>query len=248
MAVSGGFQGGIGPIHVISLDRTPERWRSFQTDNPGLAAQRFPAVDGRALDPAELVGAGLAQADLGYTRGALGCALSHAALWRQCVESGAPLTVCEDDAVLRPDFAAIAAETAAQAEAELVLWGWNFDSVLAGRLFGDTPFAMGFDQARMRADLDGFRTDRARPTVLRLHRALGTPCYTVTPVGAQALLARCFPLRPQTVFIPLLGREIANTGIDIAMNAAYPEIAAYAAFPPLVLTRNTVAASTVEPD
>ncbi len=240
--------GAPGPIHVVSLARTPDRWRAFQADNPGLEVERFAAVDGRALDLAELAAAGLVLPGLDYTPGAFGCALSHAALWRLCVESGAPLTVCEDDAVLRPDFAERAAETAAQADgAELILWGWNFDSVLAGRLFDDTPFAMGFDQGRMRADLDGFRRDPTRPTLLRLQRALGTPCYTVTPAGAQALLARCFPLRPQTVFIPLLGRELANTGVDIAMNAAYPDMAAYAAFPPLALTRNEVAASTVEP-
>jgi glycosyl transferase, family 25 len=235
------------PIHVVSLDRTADRWRAFQADNPGIAAERFAAVDGRTLDRQALIAAGLIAAELDYTPGAFGCALSHAALWRRCVETGAPLTVCEDDAMLRPDFLTATAEASAQAgDAGLTLWGWNFDSVLAGRLFGETPFAMGFDQARMRASIDLFRQDRARPTLLRLHRALGTVCYTVTPCGAQALLARCFPLRPESIFIPLLGRELANTGIDIAMNAAYPDMGAYAAFPPLALTRNDASASTVE--
>jgi GR25 family glycosyltransferase involved in LPS biosynthesis len=236
-----------GPVHVINLDRTPERWSRFQADNPGIAVERFAAVDGRAAPPAALVEAGLAQAGLDYTPGAFGCALSHAALWRLCVESGDTLTVCEDDAILRPDFPTAAAATAVQIEgAELILWGWNFDSVLAGRLFGETPFAMGFDQVRMRGSIDRFREDRIRPTPLRLHRALGTICYTVTPRGAQSLLARCFPLRPESVFIPLLDRDLPNTGVDIAMNAAYPEMAAYAAFPPLALTRNDASASTVE--
>ncbi|MGC1302044.1 MAG: glycosyltransferase family 25 protein [Caulobacteraceae bacterium] len=236
-----------GAVHVISLDRTPERWSHFQADNPGIAMERFAAVDGRAAPLVALVEAGLADAGLGYTPGAFGCALSHAALWRRCVESGDALTVCEDDAILRPDFAAAAAATAAQVDgAELILWGWNFDSVLAGRLFGETPFAMGFDQARMRGSIDRFREDRVQPTLLRLHRALGTVCYTVTPRGAQVLLARCFPLRPESVFIPLLDRDLPNTGVDIAMNAAYPEMAAYVAFPPLALTRNDALASTVE--
>jgi glycosyl transferase, family 25 len=237
-----------GPVYVISLDRTPERWRAFLADNPDLEVARFPAVDGRSVDVAKLRAGGLAAAGLDYTPGAYGCALSHAALWRLCVDTGAPLTVCEDDAVLKPDFAARAAEAAALApEAELIVWGWNFDSVLAGRLFDDTPFAMGFDQARMRADLDGFRRDRTRPTLLRLQRAMGTPCYTITPAGARTLLAFCFPLRPGSVFIPLLGRDLSNNGIDIPMNAAYPDMGAYAAFPPLALTRNEAAASTVEP-
>jgi glycosyl transferase family 25 len=236
-----------GHIHVISLARTPERWRGFQADNPGLQAERFDAVDGRAVDLAELAAAGLVRPGLAYTPGAYGCALSHAALWRRCVETGAPLTICEDDAVLKPGFAARAAEAAAQVpDAELIVWGWNFDSVLGGRLFDDTPFAMGFDQARMRLDLEGFRRDRTRPTMLRLQRALGTPCYTVTPTGAQTLLNFCFPLRPGSIFVPLLGRELSNNGIDIPMNGAYPDMAAYAAFPPLALTLNDTAGSTVE--
>jgi len=235
------------PIHVISLDRTPDRWRAFQADNPGIAVARFAAVDGRSVDRHALIEAGLAHADLAYTPGAFGCALSHAALWRRCVETGTPLTICEDDAILRGDFPAMSAEIAQRApEAELVLWGWNFDSVLAGRLFGETPFAMGFDQARLRASIPAFQAERTAPTLLRLHRALGTPAYTISPKGAQALLARCFPLRPEPVFVPLLDREIPNTGVDIAMNAAYPQIAAYVAFPPLAVTRNAVEASTVE--
>ena len=236
-----------GPIHVVSLGRTPARWAAFQADNPELQARRFPAVDGRTTDRAALVAGGLLHPALDYTPGAVGCALSHIALWTVCAERGETLTVCEDDAVLRADFTAAAADTLASAPgAELVLWGWNFDSVLAGRLFGDTPYAMGFDQARMRADIPAFRAGRERATLLRLHRALGTPAYTLTPIGAQALLTRCLPLRPLTIYMPLLDRELANTGVDIAMNATYPDMAAYAAFPPLALTRNDVAASTVE--
>jgi hypothetical protein len=59
-------------------------------------------------------------------------------------------------------------------------------------------------------------------------------------------LALCLPLAPTQVFFPLLNRESDNTGIDIPMNAAYPKLAAYAAFPPLALTLNVTAHSTVE--
>jgi hypothetical protein len=59
-------------------------------------------------------------------------------------------------------------------------------------------------------------------------------------------MARCLPLAPLRVFFPLLNRESDNTGIDMPMNAAYPEIDAFVAFPPLALTLNEVALSTVE--
>jgi hypothetical protein len=236
-----------GVVHVISLDRTPQRWTRFQADNPGVPARRFPAVDGRRSDPKALVEGGLTHPELVYTSGAIGCALSHASLWRACAAEGQTLTICEDDAVLRGDFPAMAAGVAARAEdAELILWGWNFDSVLGGRLFGESPFAMGFDQARLRESIPAFQAGREAPNLLVLHRALGIPCYSITPKGAEGLLARCFPLRPEPVFVPLLAREIPNNGIDIAMNAAYPEMAALVSFPPLAVTRNEAGISTVE--
>jgi GR25 family glycosyltransferase involved in LPS biosynthesis len=185
--------------------------------------------------------------DLTYTPGAMGCALSHIAFWRACAAADGPVTVCEDDAILHPDFSRCAAAAAdIQPDFDLILWGWNFNSVLAGDLFDGAPFAMAFDEARMGQSLAAFRSQRPTPTLLHLHRAFGTLCYTLSPKGAAKLLALCLPLAPRRVFFPLLGRESDNTGIDIAMNAAYPQIAAYAAFPPLALTLNQSALSTVE--
>ena len=239
--------GALGPLVAVSLDRTPDRWATFEAANRGVAdIERMSAVDGLVLRRDDLVGRGLIHPDLTYSAGALGCALSHAALWRRAVDSGAPLTICEDDAVLRPDLL-VAGADAAQARSgfHLILWGWNFNSVLGGRVFGDTPFAIGFDQDRMRGDVAAFRAEQSAPILLRLTRALGTPCYTVSAEGARILLERCFPLSPTSVVLPLVNREASNTGIDIAMNAAYPEMAAFVAFPPLAITPNDPTRSTV---
>jgi GR25 family glycosyltransferase involved in LPS biosynthesis len=238
----------IGPLYVISLARTPERWQAFEAANEGGPAYaRFDAVDGRKIDPAELIASGMMTAGLGYTLGAIGCALSHIAFWRACAVADGPVTVCEDDAILHPAFDACAAAAAdLRPDFDLILWGWNFNSVLAGELFDGAPFAMGFDEAKMRHATAAFCNHRPAPTLLRLHRAFGTLCYTLSPRGAAKLLALCLPLAPARVFFPLLNRESDNTGIDIPMNAAYPKIAAYAAFPPLALTLNVTALSTVE--
>jgi GR25 family glycosyltransferase involved in LPS biosynthesis len=238
----------IGPLYVISLERTPQRWRAFEAANAGGPTYtRFDAVDGLKLDPAELISSGIMTGDLSYTPGALGCALSHITFWRACAAAHGPITVCEDDAIFHPDFSRRAAAAAdIQPEFDLILWGWNFNAILAGELFDGAPFAMGFDQDRMRQSVPAFRNDRPTPTLLRLHRAFGTLCYTLSPKGAAKLLTHCLPLAPRRVFFPLLNRESDNTGIDIPMNAAYPEIAAYAAFPPLALTLNQTALSTVE--
>jgi hypothetical protein len=97
----------------------------------------------------------------------------------------------------------------------------------------------------MRGAVEAFRGMRPTPTLLRLGRAFGTPCYTLAPKGAAKLLRLCLPLAPRRVAFPLLNREVDNTGIDIAMNAAYAELSAYVAFPPLALTLNMDAISTV---
>jgi GR25 family glycosyltransferase involved in LPS biosynthesis len=237
-----------GPLYVISLERTPQRWRAFEAANQGGPAYtRFDAVDGRNVDPTALIADGVMDRGLSYTPGALGCALSHISLWRACAAADGPVTVCEDDAILHPAFARAAAAAADfQPDFDLILWGWNFNSVLAGEVFGGAPFAMGFDEGRMRQAVASFRSTPAAPTLLRLHRALGTPCYTLSPKGASKLMAFCLPLAPLRVFFPLLNRESDNTGVDMPMNAAYPEISAFVAFPPLALTLNEVALSTVE--
>jgi hypothetical protein len=89
---------------VISLDRTPQRFAQFLADNAGFAVQRFAACDGGLLTPAGCVAEGLISAENIYNAGALGTARSHVTLWRECVASGAPMVVAEDDIVLRADF------------------------------------------------------------------------------------------------------------------------------------------------
>jgi hypothetical protein len=47
-------------------------------------------------------------------------------------------------------------------------------------------------------------------------------------------------------FYPLLNRTLPNRGIDNMMNELYPKINAYVCFPPLVITKNDHALSTVQ--
>jgi hypothetical protein len=127
-----------------------------------------------------------------------------------------------------------------------VLWGWNFDSVLSAELAPGAPFRAAFDQAALRRSIADYRGSHLEPLLLRLRRALGCICYTITPRGARRLIEFCFPLRPLEVGFPLLDRRLPNTGVDIPMNAAYDAIEAYVCFPPLVVTPNDTANSTVQ--
>ena len=236
---------------VINLDRNPDRREEFARRNAGITTvTRFAAIDGQTLDRADLIARGVIDPALTtYTPGAFGCALSHAALWQHCIALGQPITVCEDDAVLHGQFAALSDAAVGQlgGDFDLVMWGWNFDSWLAIDLLpGVSPALVTFDQGRMRAALDVYQRTPVQPQLLPLLRSFGTPCYTISPRGATNLLRASFPLTPFEVFFPGLNRSIPNNGIDMPMNRCYPSLRALAAFPPLALTTNFRERSTIQ--
>ena len=234
------------PIHVISLARTPDRLESFRGDNGHLQDWRvFPAVDGTVVD-AET------RATLGdtalWSAGSVGVALSMLALFRLCVERGEPLTICEDDAVLRGDFVATsAARLGAIGEYDFVLWGWNFDAVIEAEVTPGVSAGLVGDQASLRANIARFQQDRTQPALLKLRKALGMPCYTISPRGASALLARAVPASSEPLGLPLMPHRIQNVTFDVNVARLYGEIDAYVAMPPLAVTRNDWRVSTIRP-
>src|SRR5690242_18445422 len=119
------------PVKVISLERSVERRAEFRHHNSHLDYEFFNAVDGLALAPETIAGCGLFQAGLPYQTGAYGAALSHYSLWREAIRTGRPLTVAEDDAIFRLDFAQTHAAllSGLAPDWDIVLWGWNLDSI-----------------------------------------------------------------------------------------------------------------------
>jgi glycosyl transferase, family 25 len=238
-------------IRVINLDRSTERLSTFESLNghPNLKFSRFPAVDGKDVDRGSLVDRGIMTADLAYGDGALGCALSHLALWDLATETNQALTVCEDDAIFNRGFD-VAAGSLIKALPEnwhMILWGWNFDSVLLFDMIpGVSPCLGVFNQDRMRMGVDAYQSARLMPRPFRLVRAFGTVGYTVSPAGARAMKLHCLPLRNLEVFFPGLERVLPNSGIDIMLNDAYPGIHAFVSFPPLIITENRHSLSTVQ--
>jgi glycosyl transferase, family 25 len=238
-------------IRVINLDRSAQRLLTFETLNSHLNLKflRFSAVDGTDLDRGPLVDRGIITADLSYGDGALGCALSHLALWDLAIEQNQSLTVCEDDAIFNRGFE-VAAESLIKAlpgDWHMILWGWNFDSVLLFDMIpGVSPCLGVFNQHRMRMGIDAYQSASLMPRPFRLVRAFGTVGYTVSPMGARAMKQHCLPLRNLEVFFPGLERVLPNSGLDIMLNDAYPSIYAYVSFPPLIITRNQHSISTVQ--
>jgi GR25 family glycosyltransferase involved in LPS biosynthesis len=230
-------------IRVISLARHAKRRAEFRNRNAHVAASFFDAVDGDALTPDEIAGSGLFTPEVAATYGphAYGAAMSHWRLWKDAAAGTGPVTIAEDDAVFRADFNERSAEVLASLPKgwDVVLWGWNFDSVLSVLpMRGVTPVAMLFDQDAMRGALDEFQALEEPVRALPLEKAFGLLAYTVSPTGAARLIERCFPQRPQEVFLPAYGRYLSNIGVDVAAAAAYRELRSFACFPPLAISPN----------
>ncbi len=234
-------------IVVINLDRSPRKLEEFDRANRGVIAyERFPAVDGLSPATRALATDSTFHPDLNYTPGAIGCALSHIALWRRTVAANKPATICEDDANFNKDFMRFAGEavTKLAGKFDLILWGWNFDSVLTFDLWGISSCTAMFDANQMLSGIERFKTINFTPTLYGLQRAYGCVCYTISPKGASTLLSRGLPLRPMEVFFPGLNKMMPNTGIDVVMSSLYPQMIALVSFPPLVLTKHERARST----
>lgn len=238
------------PIYLINLDRSTDRLQSFYACNQQLVnVLRFPAVDGSQLSLQNLQTRGLMIGELPYTKGALGCAMSYLHLWDQCIADGRPVTICDDDAIFHPNFHDKTKKLIESLDSDwdFILWGWNFDSICSfDMLPGCSPCVGVFNQQTLRAGISTYQQLNFNPQLFRLNRAFGTVCYSLSPKGAKRLKALTFPLVPLQVFFPILNRHMPNNGIDIAMNAYYTELNAYVSFPPLVITENDHAISTVQ--
>ncbi len=238
-------------IHVINLDRSRDRLLAFEKQNGHLEPNmlRFPAVEGKNVARGPLVDRGIITADLGYSDGSLGNALSHLALWDLAIEKNQSLTVCEDDAIFNRGFGP-AAEPLIEAlprDWHVIFWGWNFDSIVLFDMIPGVSGCLGyFDQDRMRMGIDAFQSARLMPQPFRLFNTFGIVCYSVSPMGAQAMKQHCLPFRNMDVFIPGLGRAVPNRALDIMLNGVYPRVNAYVSFPPLIITRNFHSNSTVQ--
>lgn len=230
------------PSFVISLARQPQRLRRFRELNKavGLDIRAFEAVEGRDLIARKLIKHRQLADGATFTPGALGTAMSHHALWTQCVETDQAMLVFEDDARLRDDFVPRADALLDQvSDFDIVLFGFNTDHPIHVDLFAECGMLCQFMLPYPSApQIETFAGETRPPAALRLHGLHGTCGYAISPKGARTLLDRCFPLDNRPVrFTPRSG-PYAAFGIDSIMNTVYGELSAYVAVPPLVLTPN----------
>ena len=76
--------------------------------------------------------------------------------------------------------------------------------------------------------------ERVKPMV----NGFGTVAYSLSPAGAQKLLARVFPIKPFLYRLPRYNVENENLSFDCVLAALYDSLNACVCVPPLVLTNN----------
>lgn len=237
------------PIKVISLARSLERRKIFSELNAHIDFEFFDAIDGAQVMPEVDRSPDLFEPGLRYNAGAIGCAMSHLMLWQEAADTNQPVTIVEDDAILRKDFHARAARAIEDLpdDWDIVVWAWNFDSILSLNVMPQVSQAVVlFDQSRMRESIAEFQAMMQAPSLLPLDKCFGTPAYTISPAGARKFMLDCFPLKNFELFFPVLNRILPNNGIDIAMNRIYSATRSFCVLPPLAVTKNERAASLIQ--
>jgi len=202
---------------------------------------RFSAIDGREADRTALEREGIISSDVTYNNGQLGCALSHIALWRDAIAENRVITVVEDDAILARDFLSEHRALVGRLPADwsIMLWGWNFDRAVWAEIpEGVAKSVLHFDQDALRENIELFQRSEVSRAPIRLRHAFGSMAYTVSPIGARALLDLCLPLARQFIRFEGFGIDIPNNGIDCMMNTAYPRLKSYVCMPPLAVSEN----------
>ncbi len=230
-------------IDYINMDRRKDRDTRFLDINSGIMDfRRFDAVVGDEIDRGECVRSGLIQHDLAhYTPGALGAALSHKMLWDRAVVSSQVMTIAEDDAIFNKNFAKQAEDVLNMlpGDWDIILWGWNFDSILHVELVeGGNQVLMRFGHDLLHQTIEPFRNHVEQSIPLRMRYAFGLVCSSISSKGARILIDSCFPLKNEQIPLPGLRRVLGNFTLDMLMNKYYSKIKAYACYPPLVMTLN----------
>ena len=237
------------PVKVISLASSLDRRMNFSNVNAHVDFEFFDAIEGAQIMPELGNSPDLFATGLMYNAGAVGCAMSHLMLWQEAASTNKPITIVEDDAILRHDFHEQVDKAIASLpnDWDIVVWAWNFDSILSLNVMPDVSQAvMLFDQSRMRESIAAFQAMKSETSLSRLDKCFGTPCYTISAAGARKFMENCFPLENFELYFPVLNRLLPNNGIDISMNRIYSTTNSFCALPPLALTPNEHTTSLVQ--
>ena len=233
---------------VISLKRTPERLQTFYKINEhslnDWEVDVIEGIDGIEQKKIYNQSRWLSNsAKENWNQGAIGSALSHVKAWYRCIELNRDVLVAEDDAVLAKNLKQVLEELniigKGANQTNLVLLGWNLDSLLNAELSTGLTMISLFDPIYpgLKQIQSIINSERKR-TVCNLNQCFGLPAYWINPKIAKELIRACKPLQtekdkmargiPEHTFITLDGMLINR----------YRSINAKVTIPPLAIALN----------
>ncbi|MBE0549524.1 MAG: glycosyltransferase family 25 protein [Rubrivivax sp.] len=235
---------------VLTIPRNARRLETFLDANrrSGLELVPYFGVEPHMFTRDELVAQGLIHENLNprFRPGYIAHALSCRSIWIEAAQAAGPTYVFEDDAYLADDLPAkVDQATAGLSDWDIVLLGYNTDSILDILLSDEMRLMSKFSIKNPTPDQIQAIIQQPNPRVFRLHQAFATCGYVISPRGARACLEACFPLRNVVVKVPALGRPLLTYTLDCTLNTVYRSLHAYAFMPPLVLTSNDPASSSI---
>ena len=227
-------------IFVISLETSKNRKEIFDNYNSRyINYSYFNAINGKTLNIDTLDENILKKGSQNYTNGAIGCALSHLALWDKCILLNKPIIIMEDDAIVSKDFNKHInnlMNNLVPKNWDIIQLNYNMDSVLSyNNTIYETTTCM-FNKTKVNEkNISDFVHSKINTTIAKLQYCFGTSAYIINPNGAKKLKDCCFPLDNRIINIPLLNNIKCHT-IDCMMNSVYKDISAFVCVLPFVIT------------
>ncbi len=228
-------------INVINLKRSQDRKILFEKNNSKYIYKYnfYEAVDGNQLDIHKIPINIYDNKSTGYTKGAIGCALSHYQLWEKCSVGDKSFLILEDDVIVNKDFTEHLRNiyNMLPKNFDILLLSYNFDSLLSYHNTNYETCNSIFNKTKMiQKDIDNFIDAKIYPTIAKLKYCFGTSAYIISPKGAKLLLEKCFPLNNRIIEnMPFLNNLKCHT-IDCMMNYVYKNINAFVCPIPFVIT------------
>ena len=188
-------------IHLINLDRSPERLLRFRDYNSHLkGVVRVSATDGATVDREALVSSGYINRDLPYSDGTLGCAVSHMRLWEMAASQDRNVTIFEDDIIVSHQFEKRAQEVlkVLPNDWDIIKWGYCFNPLYLWIDLGISKARLERYGAKGYRGVEGhqeFQAEEFIPAPVKLLHSFGLQGYSISAKGARAALNHCLPLR-----------------------------------------------------
>lgn len=241
-------------IKIVSLKELPQRRKYFEENNSHIQYEFFDAINGRTVSDEVLNDINIFAEDLNdYTPGAKGCALSHRALWKECIETNQPMIIAEDDTVFRLDFCEQYNQLIEEIPEnwDILTLSWGLDTTFITKDIDDgyTEFHMFQDHKNI--DIEKFKRKKSKPNLFLQDFSIGTVCYAITPSGAKKFLDFCFPIENFTLSWEFNHPETScrgmfkSEGIDVSMLSMKHMMNWYVATPQIVMTENIRSESTI---